>query len=404
MSVTIGRASLDDLYDLRVQGRRVSFSTEIVGSDIYGMQARRQQLAGLVDNRDEEVVPFTWSEDSSLDGFYRVVSVDVPSTEVMLSNGWVPEVRVELEQVAGQAAVWFEVSVSSVVRTNSHGITAPVGAVFTILDTAKSAWDLRQLGTLASPSVARRAADASVGTDILRAVAPHALSAATYQTRPSLYYADACKLEVLYGSTWYPVVGAQVLESRRWRISSGMVRLTAPNGATPGTLEVNDVGSWQSANVSHWNGTSARPIGLGSASTAADNPVMRVLRNSPEQVSIRLAGAAEDMTYTVKRGAMLVEATYTSYAANRMGVGYASANASTGITGGIRRTSNDANGNRLVFGHTDTFTSDLVNGYLYPTTSAALTRSMFLGVELDVDGEAVARHDAGSRWASIHAR
>jgi len=383
MSVTIGRASLNDLYDLSVRGRRVSFKVDIEGSDIYGMQALRQQLAGLVDNRDEEVVPFTWSEDSSLDGFYRVVSVDVGSADLMLSNGFVPEVAVELEKVTGFSAPWFEVMTQSVVRTNGHGITTPASIVATW--PVGLAWnpdiDLGPTLTSGASSFTRRVSDGSNIT-LRTYTAPLAATSYRYNVEPANFYVDACKIEVKYGSTWYPVVGVDAPRVSTWRISNGTVRLTA-NGSSAGTFEVwdNTAGAWESRDVIHWqNGSTYLPIGL----TAP----MTIARNSPEQVTVRVGTGtsvfALSWYYSLRRGARLVSGSWSSSSAQKYGFGFDSAHfaGATAITGGVRATSNDANGNRMVFGTAAANSSDLVNGATWYTTGAT-SGSAWIGVELD---------------------
>lgn len=383
MTVTLGRASLTDIYDIRLHGRRLSFRTEIDATDRYGMIALRQQLAGLVDNRDEEVVPFTWSEDSSLDGFYRVVSVDVPSTTTQLVNGYIPDVEIELEQLPGFACPWFEVTTQSVLRTNGHGITTPdsIAATWPV----GVAWnpDIDLAPSLVSPvsNFTRRASDGS-NVFLSTFTAPLTVTAYRYNVAPANYYVDACTVEVKYGSTWYPVTGLGAPRTSTWRISNGIVRLTA-NGSSPGTFEVwdNSAAAWESRNVTHWmNASTYLPIGLTAPVTIA--------RNAPEQVTVRVgtgsSSYAASWYYSLQRGARLVSGSWQTTTAQKHGFGLDTAHfaASSAITGGVRVTSNDANGNRMVFGTAAANTNDLANGATWYTT-AATSGAAWIGVELD---------------------
>lgn len=370
MSVTIGRAALNDLYDLRVRGNRVSFRTDIEGTDANHMKALRQQLAGLVGNRDEEVVPFAWSEDASLDGFYRVVGVDVPSTDVTLVNGYVPEVQVELEALPGYANPWFEVTFQAVARTNGHGVTAPDGTIGFPVDTTdvyNYEW-----GVLA-PSSSTTVADGSIREATV--TAPQALSSARFATTPAAFYVGGCQIEVKYGSTWYPVVGRQIPRNTVWRISNGKTRLTSANGATAGTLEVWDTVAlaWQSTNVKHQQALGASGIGLGDGSK---QPAVTILRNSPEQVVVQATGPLTTgatnhlkVAYSLGRGAGHISCSWTCSTAIEFGPSAASVTAMTSTSRGLYQTTADASGNRLWLSSAQSFTASTVNGYLYNTGS-----------------------------------
>jgi hypothetical protein len=398
MTVTIGRASLNDLYDLSVRGRRVSFTVDIEGSDIYGMQALRQQLAGLVDNRDEEVVPFTWSEDSSLDGFYRVVSVDVPSADLMLSNGFVPEVAVELEQIPGFATTAFEVTTMSVVRTNGHGITAPVGVVATeLFNTNGYETDLRPVLSSASGS-SRFTSDGSAIIVPFTWTAPLALTSMRFTSPPASFYVGACRLEVKINGTWYTMVGRQIPAGCLWRISNGIVRLTpATSWSADGTFEMWDElgsASWESRAVSHWsNGALGTKIGFPHSTF----PTPVVLRNSPEEVVVKVASSAgrnQDFTYRIQRGARIVSFSFTAAVAQKIGIGYAAADfaGSTSFTGGIARTASDSAGNRLAFGMAAASSYDTGSGAAWMTT-AATSGSGWIGADLGGAGVTTALRD-----------
>lgn len=371
MTVTIGRASLADIFDVRLSGRRLTFTTDIEAASADEMKAIRQQLAGLVDNRDEEVIPFAWSDDPTLDGFYRVASVNIPSTEVMLTSGFIPDVEVELEQVPGYANPWFEVMVQAVARTNGHGVTAPQGQIafpYDATDTYSYEW-----GVL-PPSGTSTVADGTVRDALV--TAPLSLTSVRYSTTPAGFYVGSCRIEVKYGSTWYPVVGRQIPRNTLWRISNGRTRLTCANGATSGTLEIWDAVAlaWQSANVKHVQVLGPSGIGLGDGSK---QPSVTILRNSPEQVVVQVTGPLTSgatnhlkVTYSLGRGAYFIAVAWTCSTAIEFGPSATAATPSTATARGLYQTTPDANGNSLWFAAAQSFNVSLVAGFLYNAVSA----------------------------------
>lgn len=368
-------------------GTRVTFEGWILGTSVNDLKARCQQAGGLVNNLDEPIIPCTFTHDSTFDGFYSVSSVNVSPVE---GAGYVGSPRVQysitLEQMPGFANPMFEVITQSVVQTNSHAITAPPSVAFYLNgDTPGSEYDLR--GTALTVQITRPNADgaATINSYVYTGAAPIAVTQTRAFYPPAYFYYGSARVEVKYGSTWYPAVGRNIPLNSVWRISNGMVRLTSATGATAGTLEVWDqtaaagVGAWESQNVAHWtNGAVGPGIGLGNGSLQA---TVSILRNSPEQVTVRCGGLSQEFTYTVQRGNMHVAAAWTSATATKYGAGYTTANATTTITAGIRRTSNDANGHRLVFGMPVLQTVDNVNGGTNAATAATSGRIM-LGVEL----------------------
>jgi len=378
MTVTIGRASLADIFDVRLSGRRLTFTTDIEAASADEMKAIRQQLAGLVDNRDEEVIPFAWSDDPTLDGFYRVASVNIPSTEVTLTSGFIPDVEVELEQVPGYANPWFEVMVQAVARTNGHGVTAADGQIafpYDTTDTYSYEW-----GVL-PPSGTATVADGSVRDATVNA--PLSLTSVRYATTPAGFYVGSCRIEVKYGSTWYPVVGRQIPRNTLWRISNGRTRLTCANGATSGTLEVWDTVAlaWQSANVKHQQTLGPSGIGLGDGTK---QPAVTILRNSPEQVVVQVTGPLTSggtnhlkVAYSLGRGAPHIAVAWTCSTSIEFGPSATAVTPSTSTARGLYQTTADANGNRLWFSAAQSFTASTANGFLYNTASATAGQHEF---------------------------
>lgn len=363
---------------LALSGKQLNVPFEIVASSFDEMKAQRQQLAGLVDNEDESVVPFTWSDDSSLDGFYRVTGVTIGSTINMINTWFIPDCQLQLEQIARFSNAAVEVTTLSPLRVNAHGFTVPPAVVAVGLPNTMSETDLRPSLTAAT-AISRTD---ELGNVLTAYTLASPVTRTWYRTSavPASHYAGACKIQVKYGSTWFDVMGQEPPLNRVWRISNGLVRLTSAQGATAGTFEVWDGTTWDSQPVAHWtNGAVGPGIGNGNGTSQT---TLTIQRNSPEACVVKVGGAGVDFTYKVMRGNMHVEAAWTCTTATKYGAGNTVAAASTAVsTWGIRRTANDAGGNRLVFGMPVAITSDVVNGGINASTAATLGQ-MLIGIEL----------------------
>lgn len=396
MTFSIGRCTfVKDPHAVQHSGNQVTFTVGIgsdtsVGVDAYN--AMRQQVLGLANNYDEPVVPIVWSSDTQYEGFYRVTDVSLDVSEYGYLKRYSHDCQITAERVGGYSNPYFEVTTQSIVRTNAFAFTTPSGVVATLLDTTIAEGDLRPSLTTLTPVTRKTSTGASIYCYV--SAAPVALTQFRTFTLPNSFYVGACRIEVLYGSTWCQVVGRAIPLNRVWRLSNDIVRLTAQNGATPGTIEIwdNVASAWEATNISHYELTLGNP-GIGGSSTTT-NPTVTVLRNSPEQCTVRVSGylaigsgqAGFDITYTVQRGAHFVEASWT-YAPSlmRLGVQFSSVTACSSLTGGVRATSNDAAGNRVVFAMasgTNAIAVDLTNGRIRPLSSQT-SASMMIGVELN---------------------
>lgn len=385
----IGRA--DALYVDKASpspdGDRLTIAGTVIAADRYEYAARRQQITGLVDNPDEEIVPLQWTSDGVFDGFYRVISASFAPWGPMTSNR--ARYVIDLERVPGFAAPAFEVTLQSVVRTNGHSITTPAGIVAASLADASLAigfLDLRP-DLISASSFARKSSVAAVDWTVYYATAPQALTSYRFSLPAAYYYRDACLIEVEYNygsNVYYPLTGTQIPAGKMWRISNGLVRLTCGPISSSGAFEILGTG-WEYRNVGHYDSVWSRTeIGKWGGYTTGLMPAT-VLRNSPEQVSIAVPGSrGGEMVYSLQRFARLATCSWSSPTATQVGVGLGLAHTATGtnITGGIRATSNDVNGNRMVFGvdaakTTNTTITGVIN------TTPATSGTLFIGCELD---------------------
>jgi hypothetical protein len=289
-------------------------------------------------------------------------------------------ITVQLERLTGYSNPVFEHVVQSVVRTNPHGIATPTFLFLMSSNASGNETDYRGFAAATGNSFVITTTE-SASLINWTGTAPGALGSVRFAVPPGNYYDGSARLEIKYGSTWFPVVGRSIPRTTTpWRISNGQVRLTSADGGTSGTLEVFNGSAWESQNVCHVLGSFANSYPIGQSGPAGSATSLTVLRSSPEQVTVRIAQSSRDWTYSIQAGAFHATATFTGLVAEQNGVSFTATNACTAITAGIRRTSNDANGNRLIFATPTAFTSDLVNGSIWPT-AAATTSTMMLGVE-----------------------
>lgn len=383
MTFTIGRASFEcGPYGISHDGDRLSFGVNIDGAtttDPVVAKVIRQQMLGLVNNRDEPVVPVTWDGDSDFDGFYRPVAVKVDPFDTYLDAGLMV-CTVDLERVGGGYAFpSLELFTGAITRTNSHALTGD--ALTAVVPDVSNA--IRDSSAWLNNTATRACADSAAGVSEVRifsaepTLTPFVYS---YWLQPSLHYFGACRVEVLVGGSWYELSGRQNwYQQGAWRISNGVVRLTS---GEPGTIEVFNGTAWESANIRHVDaavGALGAHIGLSYAS--GQSPLL-IIRNSPERVTVRCAAGTYAVDYSIQRGAMHVE--FSSPI--KIGIGYATTTACTAVTGGIRTTSNDASGNRLVFAIAQTNTVDTTNGRVYQSLGGSNLTTGMIGVALDGSG------------------
>lgn len=386
--MTIGRCSITedpDAGSLRQRGDEVSFSSVVNASSVDEMKARVQQLRGLMDNDDETVFPFTWSEDSSFDGFYTDFQVEVADYATMLTNGACP-FTITMRRVGGFTAPQFECIATTVTATNSHGLPTATSGIVAVPGT-----DLFEASTPTG-------FDGSVGASLITSrsnsdgLLAYALSTPSgtpfrflWSTSPAYYYEGSARFEQSYGGTYYPLHGTQIQPvSSPWRISNGNVRVTLTDTAI--SVAHYDGSAWDTAKL--WTlGTAS------SALTLVAVKYVRLVRNTPEEVIVRCGfhieassrGSLSTIDISLRRGcrwaAFAVSSSYTS----DWYINASPNEAGTALTGGFRATATDAAGNRYVVGGLAAQTNTLANGRLKLTTAAA-SFQFCIGSEVGADG------------------
>ena len=368
MTTTIGRCSFTNAPSFQSwDGDALSLGINILPASLELAKVMRQQMLGLMNNPDESAIPVTSTDDPDLDGFYTVTAVNVEPVQAYLTNKLM-RCSVGLVRVAnGYQNPTVETTVVSRLATNDQGIasTTDYGAMVAYKTSEVSNVDLTGVLSVATYAGSMNAVDGD-GVDVYSAnpttnVAGYWSQFAT----PSTYYdPPACKIEYLVGSTWYEAVGRQVPNGVGWRISNGFLRIgtTAALPEANVTIEVADSSAYVGREITNVNGDLGGLTG----------PF--IIRNSPEMVTIRV-GTNSTHTFTVWKGGSIAQITQWTSVADTLNLRLVSAVAGTAITGGVRMTSNDANGNRLALMCRSTVTNDLTNTRII--LSSAATSAVF---------------------------
>ena len=389
--ITLGRITLPRTSTVDIDGRTVEISGSMQSTTLLAATVLRQQLVNMGDNPDEPVVPVTWSEDSSVNGFYRVVSSGVQlDRERSLRGSYHHLWDVVLEQVPGWNAPLVESTIVGAVRTNSHSLTSTDTRPWhAVPNTAEgyteyfSGQSSRTIAAADGSTIRHYDGGASTGED-------HYFDAAPQFYLPAAdWYDAACSIQI----TDQVVVGTQWLsDPADWLLSNELVKVEP--GASAGQFKVShwDGSAWDA--VTYTLGLFATPW---AALTVAPHAI-RVLRNGPEMAGIRLAYTGmdigtitEDWSYTldlsVRRGARYIEGLFIgSGPLGQWGVGRTATEAATALTGGIRATANDAAGNKFVLASPRATTNDLTEGRIYATSALAGSYPFMVGC--DVGGAA----------------
>jgi hypothetical protein len=343
------------------------------------MQAREMQLLGMVGNPDEDVFPLVWDSESRYDGFYRVLDASWAWVNDGSSRASVANWSITLEAIADYSSPVMETTTNTVLRTNSHGLAGTPSMFRT--------WD-----AMGNPvtSAQRTTAEGALMRSITLAIGQESWR---FNASPADFYDGSVWIETQGAdSAWYKITGTQVqaTNSESWRVNNGLVRA-----------------SWDSTNgrfdVEHWDGTSwdNKPISLRIALFGAGPTIDMVVsgeptivRNSIDSCVVRLnmrsvgnASATVDVSlFAGSRCVSLVmsalrPSTWVGGAPSWV-VGTATVEAGTAITGGLRATSNDANGNRYVIASNANNSASAANGYISIGSATSGVRAAMIGCEV----------------------
>lgn len=373
MSLTVGRVGLDvtlnNPAEMSLSGDVLRMSGPFRVSSVANMKALRQQLAGYVDNPWEKWVPVTFSTDSSIDGYYQVLDATVDVPTFGYRNGFAT-FDLTLLRSPGYSAGWQEMILMGADRDTATGGITP------------STWH-------AIPGALRGSYDTPGAS--LTAVARAGPGGSVQVFTHASYYYDARTLMYRTPANWYDMaatikvgsvvqVGRQVVsDTSSWELSNGLIRITP--GTSTSFLNI------QGANGGSYGTAVAIDVGAfnGSWFPTTISGTVTVTRNCPEECGLRIAtpvvGGSQVVDLNLRRGSQFVNVTISSTVSAKWGLATSAVTAMTAITGGMNRTSNDGNGNRVVICSAKPYTTDLTNGYLYLTSNGTFHDAM-VGMEI----------------------
>lgn len=373
--ITIGRFGLDldtteiDTWDL--SGGRVQVSGEHYFATVAEALAARQQVNGLSEYPDPVYV--SWADDSTQDGFYRVLSSSVPTGEMTLVTGLLPW-SVTLERSAGYAGLRPELNCTSRIRS----AVAFLAGYYEPQIASPTSY-AKDYGT-ATPTVVTRTILGGASMDLADYTA--AASRPVLAGTPDLTYVGAAKIRM--GTTLYTVIGRQTQNlPANWELSNSITTITPPT-ATAGLFKIQTVTSaGAAASVTYELKLGSYTGGAFTDVTAITRDSVVVTRESIEACSVRITGrvtaASTLYTYTLDlllgRGDRGITASFTSSGSRQWGVAWTTTVASTllaSLDGALEANSADGDSNKAVLAiHPDTGTStdDAANGKLWMDTA-----------------------------------
>lgn len=397
----IGRAfdGLDvDIQQAQWQGGTVTLSGDLNLSAVTAANrpgtaaAVRDRLNALIGSRDEKAVPVVWSEDSSVDGFYKPLDATVSFSNVSLNDGYLTW-SVTLQRVGDGSLPQTEVKSMYGVITNPWSITNTTLTNNYALEsvcpsTAYNHWN----GYSPANGVGRMTESGNLFTFINQGTpAAPAEILHRYTVNPSDGYFGACSLRGTYAGVANTLcLGRQMTPTAStFVLSSGVVRVSIDSGSGRFLIEFydGDDAAWVTVGPNTWGLTVS-----GSPTTITTAARLSVLRNSPEQASVRLIGPSTAaygpvrVDLTVVRGAPYVMGVVRTEGLAYSTIKPATGTACTSLDGGMRQTSNDAKGNRFVVtaGNNGGGTRNLSTGELGQST--AVNRTFVFGVGVEVGG------------------
>lgn len=281
MTLRIGRVAFGDDERTRVgslsfSGDTLSLNGEIKAVDQAKASAEMQRINGLIEAKDEPVVPVTWPDGPpDVSGFYRVTGGRIDGIGGYMPNGRA-NFDLQLTRVSGFAAPMFESIVLGGKRTDASESVTHQAAIG--LPSATRGFEI---GADLTPSSFSRSS--ARGDVILFHNAANTLDRATpaFYVPPEDWYDGAVSLTV--GGEL--VTGRQVRNlPQDWRLDNGLIRLSA---ATLSDIAVERFAS------STWGtlGTLQPGMQAGPGAALGDLPAphtLTVVQNGPEVVKIRL--------------------------------------------------------------------------------------------------------------------
>lgn len=372
-TLKVGRISLScdpETLDLKA-GPVLTMRGSFTGSALAATLALRDEL--IVTLAEEEPIPVTWDNDSTIDGFYlpRGGQVSVLS---LTGTGYV-EFNCSLKRLGDDNSVRFCSLLTGTVLANDHSYTTGVG--FVAPPVSRYVYN-----PVSSSSVVRVSEDGSVRVylEVASSANPE------WHVAPADYYKAAC--EILAGGYLRAGVTAPNTPTD-WQLENGLVKAVPTTG---GALI-----------VSHFDGAAWRAttwaVLYNSAAVGAWQAV-QILTNRPERAGLRLIQTRNNTTgqglitldLSVRRGSRTLEGVfYSDSAIYAIALDTDTAGTTSGTpTGTMKKSTTDGNGHRWMVGSELTTTLTTADGTMAKT---AARMPFMISKEVD-EGSGVQAGDA----------
>lgn len=333
------------------------------------------------------VIPVTFRDKSSRDGFYQIGNVDMTA----LGGTTTATTTSELKNYQGEVATadWT----ISLIRGGAHtevDLQSRLTGAVRLNDYAQAGerWHAPAIGhysyqtglTDVSSWVDRTSADGTVR--VYRGIPTGAQP--KWGCTPTNYFGGRCRItDTLEVSTENELEGVnRQLSTTGWTLSNGLVNVTGT--ASPGIIDVQSY-SGGAYHSNTWN------IQRNAVNLQAWQSVT-ILRNTFEHCIIRLtanivnAPGRVTVDLSLRRGSRFVEAYMQSSSSATLGLGPVVSQGSTLGTGWVIYNSNDANGNKPIVGSARSFTGNVATGGF--TKASVTSMDFYIGAVISATSPA----------------
>lgn len=340
------------------------------GLRIFGQEAHPPRTRARVEAAHDNIrslpgriVPVTLTDKSELSGFY--LATGARSNLHKWANGKVQTAtwEVDLVRLGSSRDVEIESRMVQLARTDTlTGVQTPVF------------WHAPAVGTktyytgstVPTSTITRQSEDGPI---------PVHLGVPAVSPRWTVDAVDFMKGAVRLEFVGERRIGTTTPPLATWEMSNGLVRVS------PGNAGSFSVACWDAA---AWRSVKSYQIAV-SGAALTDQPEVTVLRNTPEDVGIRLTFPGSPGRTTVdlslRRGSRFVTGVIKRHSAATLRIQRTEAEAATEVTGGLRATTADADGNRFVLGSASTVTTSLATAHIAKATTTEF--DFFAGHEVD---------------------
>lgn len=379
--------SFEEPSEIKQSGRQLELTGFQQESTIAALTWLRDQILGLTQQVGETAVPVRFSDYTHLNGYYRVASSSADRSPAGVA--W----SVSLERVTDWVSPKVDLYLIGGLLTNSHSVTA--GYLFYAVPPG-GVWD--SLGVVGSRSTGD---SVSIPYDTVSSISGVTNTVTNYTVDPQYWYRSGARIEydIVDNGTFTTVVGRRSFRTDattgQLRISNGVVRFLWDTGNGEMNVSWWDGSQWETAT------TFTNYIG-GNAQTAI---AAAVIRNNADECSVRYTltetgiDVIEFVDVTLRRGSRNVVC-YSQLTQARTAaweVRFTTPASCTAITGGLRRTSNNAGGNREILVSKDGTTITTGTGRIGQASSVS---SFLWAIGCEIDGSSAAGINTAANQAS----